>query len=132
MVVAIFYILALVFTYKLGRNRYEKNWYNGRAIAESIKTSTWKYCMRAAPYADDISMQVPNANFRNMLTQIIKSNNELGEIVQAHQSTGEQITATMQDIRSMNLEDRKSYYLEHRIDEQRQWYATKASINNCI
>ena len=130
MVVAIFYILAVVFTYKLGKNRYEKNWYNGRAIAESIKTSTWKYCMRAAPYADDISMQVPNANFRNMLTQIIKSNNELGEIVQAHQSTGEQITATMQDIRSMNLEDRKSYYLEHRIDEQRQWYATKASINN--
>ncbi|EIE1316224.1 DUF4231 domain-containing protein [Vibrio parahaemolyticus] len=130
MIVAVFYILALVLSYNLGKNRYEKSWYNGRAIAESIKTSTWKYCMRATPYVDDISIQIPNANFRNMLTQIIRSNNELGEIVQAHQSTDEQITTTMQDIRKMNLEDRKAYYLTHRIDEQRQWYATKASYNN--
>ncbi|PML25671.1 hypothetical protein BCT82_12080 [Vibrio breoganii] len=130
MVVAIFYILALVFTYKLGKSRYEKSWYNGRAIAESIKTSTWKYCMRAAPYDDDTSVQIPNANFRNMLTQIIRTNNELGVIVQANQSTGEQITASMKDIRKMKLEDRKAYYLKHRIDEQRQWYATKASDNN--
>ncbi|TCV60055.1 uncharacterized protein DUF4231 [Vibrio crassostreae] len=130
MIVAIFYIMALVFTYKLGKSRYEKNWYNGRAIAESIKTSTWKYCMRAAPYDDDTSVQIPNANFRNMLTQIIRTNNELGVIVQANQSTDEQITASMKDIRKMNLEDRKAYYLKHRIDEQRQWYATKASDNN--
>ncbi|MGR5281398.1 DUF4231 domain-containing protein [Photobacterium damselae] len=130
MIVAVFYILALVLSYNLGKNRYEKNWYNGRAIAESIKTSTWKYCMRATPYADDVSIQIPNANFRNMLTQIIRSNNELGEIVQAHQNTDEQITTAMQDLRKMSLEDRKNYYLKYRIDEQRQWYATKASNNN--
>lgn len=130
LLVAVFYILALVFSYILGKNRYEKNWYNGRAIAESIKTSTWKYCMRAAPYTDDVAIQIPNSNFRNMLTQIVKSNNELGEVVQDHQSTDEQITNAMKDIRKMNLEDRKSYYLQHRIDEQRRWYATKASDNN--
>lgn len=130
MVVAIFYILALVVSYNLGKNRYEKNWYNGRAIAESIKTSTWKYCMRANPYTDDVSIQVPNSNFRNMLTQIIRGNSELGEVVQDHQSTNEQVTDSMKDIRKMNLEERKSYYLQHRIDEQRRWYATKASDNN--
>ncbi len=130
LIVAVFYILALVFSYILGKNRYEKNWYNGRAIAESIKTSTWKYCMRSAPYGDDVSTQVPNSNFRNMLSQIIRDNKELGKVVLDHQNTDEQITSSMKNIRKMSLEDRKSYYLEHRIDEQRQWYATKASYNN--
>ncbi|MHA2940214.1 DUF4231 domain-containing protein [Vibrio sp. RC27] len=130
MAVAVFYILALVASYNLGKNRYEKNWYNGRAIAESIKTSTWKYCMRAAPYTDDVSIQVPNSRFRNMLTQIIRSNSELGEVVQDHQNTNDQVTSAMTSIRKMTLEDRKSYYLQHRIDEQRLWYATKASDNN--
>lgn len=129
-VVAIFYILALAISYKLGKSRYEKNWYNGRAIAESIKTSSWKYCMRADPYPDDISIQIPKSNFRNMLTQIIRSNSELGEIILSHQNTDEQITSSMKYIRKMDLEDRKSYYLQHRIDEQRLWYATKASDNN--
>lgn len=30
----------------------EQEWYKGRALAESIKTTTWRYCMRAAPFDD--------------------------------------------------------------------------------
>src|SRR5690606_7526565 len=30
----------------------EKDWYGCRALAESIKTSTWRYMMRASPFDD--------------------------------------------------------------------------------
>lgn len=35
----------------------------------------------------------------------------------------------MEDVRSLGLEDRIHYYDTHRISEQRQWYADRASAN---
>ncbi|HVS90460.1 MAG TPA: DUF4231 domain-containing protein, partial [Mucilaginibacter sp.] len=45
----ILFISALVSVY-LNYQKPERNWYLGRAIAESIKTLTWRYMMRAAPF----------------------------------------------------------------------------------
>jgi hypothetical protein len=41
----------------------------------------------------------------------------------------DQITNSMESVRSLSLEDRKDYYLERRVKEQRSWYVSKAKIN---
>lgn len=129
LIMAIFYLAAVALSVFLGVKKYEKTWYNGRAVAESIKTSTWRYTMRAVPFEDAESVQAPRAEFRNMLESIIRTNRELGDSISEHEDTGEQVTVEMNNIRALSLDDRKKYYLSNRIDEQRKWYATKAVYN---
>ncbi|WP_238833274.1 DUF4231 domain-containing protein [Vibrio vulnificus] len=59
LIMAIFYLAAVALSVFLGVKKYEKTWYNGRAVAESIKTSTWRYTMRAVPFEDSESVQAP-------------------------------------------------------------------------
>ncbi|TVO39444.1 DUF4231 domain-containing protein [Vibrio algivorus] len=127
--VAFVFFLALGLSIFLGIKKYEKNWYNGRAVAESIKTATWRYSMRAVPFGDAASVHSRRSEFRNMLNNILRTNNELGEYIGEHQDTNEQITTEMNSIRALSLDERKAVYLKNRIDEQRQWYAQKASNN---
>lgn len=129
LLMALFYFAALAVSLFLGIKKYEKIWYNGRAVAESIKTSMWRYCMRSAQFKDAESVRVPKAEFRNMLNNIIRTNRELGDSIGEHEDTNEQITNEMNLIRSLELDERKSYYLKNRIDEQRKWYTTKAAYN---
>src|SRR5215470_4817336 len=39
--------MSLIVTAALKTKRYEKDWYGGRAIAESVKTLAWRYMMQA-------------------------------------------------------------------------------------
>lgn len=126
---AAFYFAAVALSVFIGLKKYEKPWYNGRAVAESIKTSTWRYTMRSMPFEDAQSVQIPRTEFRNMLNRILRANRELGESISEHENTNEQITVEMNNIRSLSLEERREYYLQNRIDEQRKWYTTKAAHN---
>lgn len=127
--VALVYFVALGLSLILGLKKFEKPWYNGRAVAESIKTSSWRYVMKAAPFADAESLHMSKAEFRNMLKNIIRSNRELGDSMGAHQDTNDQISFEMDQIRGLTVEERKNYYVANRIDEQRQWYVKKAAYN---
>ncbi|MBQ4851405.1 DUF4231 domain-containing protein [Pseudoalteromonas sp. MMG012] len=128
-IMALVFLLALGLSILLGIKKYEKTWYNGRAVAESIKTSTWRYCMRASPFENADAVQIPKTEFRNLLNGIIKANRELGEAISEHEDTGGQITDEMNEVRSLCLEQRKDYYLKFRVDEQRLWYTKKAAFN---
>ncbi|HEY0845745.1 MAG TPA: DUF4231 domain-containing protein [Noviherbaspirillum sp.] len=44
---------ALGFALFLGTQKPEKLWYGGRAVAESIKTITWRFITRAEPFDSD-------------------------------------------------------------------------------
>ena len=129
LLIALVFFAALGLSLFLGVKKYEKSWYNGRAVAESIKTSTWRYVMRAAPFENVESVQTNKSEFRNLLNNILRANRELGECIGGHQDTNEQITCEMDQVRALSVEERKNYYLNHRIDEQRIWYATKAAHN---
>ncbi|MCB8877590.1 DUF4231 domain-containing protein [Acidisoma silvae] len=107
----------------------EQDWYKGRALAESIKTSCWRYCMRAEPFADAHSVLIPRSEFRNYLRAILESNRHIGDRLPPDKAAADQITQTMEVTRSLSLEERKSVYQKHRIAEQRKWYAKKASAN---
>lgn len=107
----------------------EQDWYKGRALAESIKTSCWRYCMRAEPFGGQDPDQVTRKEFRNHLRSILEANRHIGERIPPTSAAEDQITKSMEDARSLSLEDRKAYYTENRIVEQRGWYALKAGMN---
>ena len=89
--------------------------------------------MRAAPFDDPSNIQISKAEFRNMLRRILNSNKStLSQEINTTSSTNvnNQITNEMNQIRSLNLDERKNFYLEHRINEQQAWYFKKSRENN--
>jgi hypothetical protein len=107
----------------------EQNWYKSRALAESIKTSTWRYVMRAGPFDDAESVKIPRGNFRNTLKNILDANKHIGERMAGSSSVEHQISPEMETIRATSLSDRIAYYDEHRVREQRALYTLKAGTN---
>jgi len=126
---ALVFLCALGISILLSTKKYEKTWYSARAVAESVKTSAWRYMMKAEPFLDATSIKEVNTIFRNLLSEILHSNNQLGELLGGAISASEQLSSKMEDIRRSSLENRKSVYLNERVDEQRKWYANKSGYN---
>lgn len=126
---AFVFLCALALSILLAAKKYERDWYSARAVAESVKTTAWRYMMKAEPFQDTPALKEVNSKFRNVLNEILKTNNQIGDLLGGNVSCDEQITEQMTSIRDSDLESRKLFYLEHRIDEQRKWYALKSSEN---
>lgn len=126
---ALVFLASLALLIARGWRKPEQDWYKGRALAESIKTSCWRYCMRAEPFGDADNVAVRRAEFRNHLRAILNANRHIGDRIPPDEAANDQITTTMEETRSLPLEDRKVFYDTHRIREQRSWYVRKASAN---
>ncbi|MFP3454635.1 DUF4231 domain-containing protein [Psychrobacter sp. SIMBA_152] len=126
---AFVFLVALGTSIFIASKRYERAWYSARAVAESVKTATWRYMMRAEPFLDAHSVHEVNAVFRNMLQGILTSNNQIGDLLDGDDCAYEQITSEMKSTRACDIDDRKEFYLSNRIDEQRKWYAKKSKHN---
>ncbi len=109
-------------------SRPEQAWYKSRALAESIKTLSWRYAMRAVPFDDERQVDA-NKDFRDTLAALLRSNRHLGEHLAGLDATGPQISNSMVAMRNSTLRDRKSYYLERRVKDQQGWYTRKAKAN---
>jgi hypothetical protein len=129
---AVIYFAVLGVSIYIGVKKFEKPWYNGRAIAESIKTNTWRYCMRAAPFDNYTNIQNSKSEFRDMLKRILNSNKStLSKAINTAPDTdvNNQVTNEMNIIRSLSLNERKNFYLKYRIKEQQAWYFKKSLEN---
>ncbi len=106
--------------------RPDRFWYAGRAVAESIKTITWRYVCRAEPFQGCD----PNArsDFHQKLKQIIQQNREVCQLLTEHLE-GVQFTPVMENMRARTLEERRATYSDSRIKDQLTWYAKKAVLN---
>ncbi len=124
----VFIALAALLLYRF-KTKPEQDWYKGRALAESIKTSTWRYCIRSAPFENVTDVRVIKAEFRNHLLEILRANRYIGDRIPTDSAADDQITVSMDDIRALSIEDRKKFYMENRIREQRGWYTKKARDN---
>jgi len=107
----------------------ERDWYGCRALAESIKTSAWRYMMRAEPFADCPTLAEVKRKFADFLKAILEANSHVREPMARRPIAGEQITATMDKVRALPLKDRKDHYRQERIVDQRDWYIAKVGIN---
>lgn len=123
--VAVCFSAALGLQYRLGTDKPERTWYDGRAAAESIKNVAWRYAMRAEPF---LSSPDPDGAFA---TQIRDTLAELGGI--ALESGGpEQITDWMRTLRAADLGARRQAYVRDRLDDQWRWYTDKATTSRIM
>src|SRR5215211_1752430 len=108
------------------QRRYDKEWFDGRAVAESVKSLTWRYMMRLEPFHDDATC---NQKFIEELKEIRDARSELQYRVNPSAGTNEQITPRMRQVRQLPLEERRNLYVEERLEDQAEWYAGKAKAN---
>jgi hypothetical protein len=107
----------------------DQKWYQCRALAESVKTASWRYVMRAHPFEDAVSLKTPQSALRKFLNDILKANNTLGNVLSTERISDEQLPEAMNQIRKLDIEQRRKFYIKNRIDEQRNWYSNKAVAN---
>jgi hypothetical protein len=106
--------------------RPDRFWYASRAVAESIKTVTWRYTCRAEPFqGDDTSAR---SDFHKILKQIVEQNREVCQSLTEYLD-GQQFTPVMEQMRARSLEERRETYAEFRVKNQLTWYAKKAAFN---
>ena len=126
---ALFFLASIFVSILMFMKNSENSWYRARAVAESVKTSAWRFMMRADPYEDSPSVIEVKKNFRNLLRSILSEHKDLAHELGGEVSTKEQITAKMCEVRNASLEERMDFYKMYRIDEQRKWYAVKSKRN---
>lgn len=107
----------------------EDTWYNGRAVAESVKTRTWRWMMKAEPYESDGPNEQVQKEFLNDLKAILNQNRSLSHELEWTPDLGEAISGAMIDIRSLPWEKRLEVYISERIDNQSHWYSKKSQLN---
>jgi hypothetical protein len=109
----------------------EQDWYKCRALAESVKTSTWRYAMKTEPFLADSANDARSA-FRKYLADVLASNQHIGEKIAGAKADGAQTTSEMDQVRSLTWSERRELYLAHRIKDQRTWYSNKAVWNKSM
>jgi hypothetical protein len=116
----------LLLTLYLAIMRPQRIWYGTRALAESVKTVSWRYMMRAEPFnRDDAS---DRDHLKDSLTDIFNANTNIS----AHavmMTPGSQITQEMARVRNLSLQERIDLYEKERVDDQQNWYNRKAKLN---
>jgi SMODS and SLOG-associating 2TM effector domain 1/SMODS and SLOG-associating 2TM effector domain 3 len=117
-------------TLLLGMLRKDKLWFHGRAVAESVKTISWRYMTCAAPFSHGMPDDVVDQLFVSDLQKFLKENSAfLSEYSKSTAMNHRQITPMMRNVRGMATHDRLEIYLRERIDDQRRWYSDKATWN---
>lgn len=106
--------------------RPDRYWYAGRAVAESIKTITWRYVCRAEPFQGDNASA--RSDFQRRLKAIVDQNKDVAQSLTNHLDAP-QVTDVMTEMRTRSLDERKATYAGSRIKDQLTWYAKKASFN---
>lgn len=107
--------------------RPDKYWYAARAVAESIKTMTWRYVSVAEPF--DKGDQLARTEFRSKLKALLDQNKYVAEKLVEHLQEVP-ISTDMDAMRGGSLADRRQRYFDKRITDQLGWYAKKAKFNS--
>lgn len=105
-----------------------KRWYLARSLAESIKTLSWRYVMSAAPF--NINDELATELFVKRIRELLEENKDMAAVFTIDSSRGV-ISDSMHVVRGIEDKcEKKEYYLQHRVEDQEQWYLTKAKKFN--
>ena len=95
----------LLLTLYLAVMRPQRVWYGTRALAESVKTVSWRYVMRAEPFTRDEASD--RDHFKDSLTDIFTTNTNISAQA-VTMTSGSQITQEMTRVRNLPLQQRSS------------------------
>ncbi len=119
-------LIARVLTELIG---FDKKWFGCRAIAESVKSVTWRYITQAKPYNGQSDSEKIDREFLKDLKEIRDSQIEGAKKLGKQAVSGNDVTQHMRSLRSKTFNERKSYYNKERVLNQKEWYRTKANAN---
>ena len=108
------------------RRRLDKSWFDGRAVAESVKTATWRYMMKAPPFHDEADA---DGHFASELNEIRRARPAISVTLAASGFDGTVISEFMLRMRNSDFLTKKAEYTKSRICDQRFWYEQKAKWN---
>ena len=126
--VAIVLVTGVILTWVSRVRRDNKTWFDCRAIAESTKTVTWRYMMKASPFKDD---SIARLEFINQLQRIRKERYfSSHDLAQSLDASARSISDHMDYVRQKSLNERHQLYLDSRIRDQKNWYSKEAKFNS--
>ena len=123
------FLVSIGITIWLNVKKPEDIWYNGRAVAESVKTRAWRWMMKADPYDKTQELDIACKEFISDLKQILDQNRSFGEAIGEGASVREPITDNMRAIWLLSYQQRAAVYKKYRVDEQALWYWKKTKYN---
>ncbi len=123
--VALAFLATLLVEIWLLVSRPERDWYDGRAFAESIKTLAWRYSVAAAPFPNSEPSSVADQHFAAEIGKLVTEapSDSIVVVSPVH------ITNKMSGLRRAALEMRREAYLKGRIEDQLKWYSGKSRFN---
>jgi len=116
----------------------QRLWYDGRAVAESVKTLVWKYAVRADSYQPPprklpdaerlYGMQLDGLLGEFDTDQVIPGMAGMSAELAGWRAPARhpQITERMEQLRGEPLQVRREVYVRERVRTQRDWYQSKA------
>ena len=127
-VLSIVLVTGVVLTWVSRVRRDDKVWFDCRAIAESTKTATWRFMMKAAPFKDD---SIARQSFIDQLRLIRKERHfSSHDLAQSLDANTQSISDFMDNVRQKSLNKQRNLYLESRLRDQKAWYSNKAKFNS--
>jgi len=105
----------------------DRVWYEGRAAAESAKTLAWRYAVGGTPFGLDLEAGEARKLYLSRLREVVRPLRDL--TLPPPTEGSQQITGSMERLRAAPLGHRRHSYVEGRLEDQRAWYAMKATWN---
>lgn len=126
-IAAVLLAVAFVAKYVNRQRGFDAQWFDGRAVAETVKSATWRYAMGAPPF---IGNEKAHAAFVDLLRETIKARVSLMPHLHHLPPESRQTPRCLDEIRAASLASRRALYVEERLENQALWYAGKAEANS--
>lgn len=125
----LFLFIGLILTIILKSKKYEDIWYQGRALAESCKTLTWRFITCSEYFDHSLDLNTAKERFIVRIREVANEFKDLSKSMNSKLLNQEIVTSKMVELRSLSMDERKSYYIKKRIEDQQEWYSKKAKWN---
>lgn len=125
---AVLLVASLILVVMISVKNYEQRWYGGRAVAESVKTLSWRYMTGAEPFKIDLPPQHADNLFVDQLRDVLEQS-ELLAVRLGRGSADREITDKMRRVRAASVEERRDLYITDRVRDQRAWYSSRSEDN---
>jgi SMODS and SLOG-associating 2TM effector domain 3/SMODS and SLOG-associating 2TM effector domain 1 len=102
----------------------EWDWYSGRAAAESVRTLAWCYAVGGKPFPSELPDDDAAKRYLDRLAAILRELQATG--LAATAPTDSELTPAMKTMRAASFADRRAAYRRDRIQDQIDWYTSRA------
>ncbi|MFF0310584.1 DUF4231 domain-containing protein [Streptosporangium sp. NPDC004379] len=120
---------ALVIDTYLAITRPEKSWYEGRAVAESVKSLMWRFMVGGQTFGIGSASDGHSKEklFIRRCQEIVQGFPDLH--LPPGEGNSDEITEHMLYVRSLSFKERRERYIKGRLEEQIEWYGQRSRFN---